>query len=111
MVESLIFIAIAVIYAALKIYFDQRFAALEAYGEQRRLADLAFACGQSEYDLFNLSGNRWNIAREKIDQDFKTYVKEGQVPAYVRDLLRRHPDSDDKTYQMLIFSGGRPPYL
>lgn len=111
MVESLIFFAIAVIYAVLKIYLDQRFAALEASGEQRRLADLAFACERSEYELFHISGDRWNIAPKKIKQDFKNYVKTGHLPAYVRDLLRNHPDKNDRTYQMLIYSGGRPPYL
>ena len=111
MINSLFFIAIGIIYALLKIYLEKRFAPQDAAGEERRLADLAFACRRSEYEMFELSGDRWNIEREKIEQDFKNYVKSGHVPAYVRDLLRQHPENKDRTYQMLIFSGGRPPYL
>jgi len=109
--STFIFIAIAIIYAVLKIYFEKRFAPQDAVSEERRLADLAFACGCSEFELFELSGGNWNFSRQKIEQDFKRYVKNGHVPAYVRDTLRRHPHKGDRTYQMLIFSGGRPPYL
>ena len=111
MTNPLVFIILGIVYAALKIYFEKRFAPLDATGEQRRLADLAFACGHSEYDLFVISGEGWNTALTKIDQDFKKYLKTGYMPAYVRDFLRRHPDNNDQTYQMLIYSGGRPPYL
>ena len=111
MINTIIFIAIAIIYAVLKIYLEKRFARQDAVSEERRLADLAFACGCSEFELFELSGANWNISRQKIAQDFKGYVKSGYVPPYVRDTLRQHPSRGDQTYQKLIFSGGRPPYL
>ena len=111
MVNPLIFIGIALIYALLKVFLEKRWAGLDYAGEEGDLSNLAFACGCSVYDLFKAAGSTWNIASTKIDEDFRQYLKQGRVPAYVRDGIRRNLDAGTSTYSQLIFSGGRPPYL
>ena len=106
-----IFIAIAVVYAVLKVYLEKRWAGLDAVGDDPDLTNLAFSSGRSAYEVFQAAGPRWNVASRQIDTDFRTYLKDGSMPHYVRDYLRRHRQRGDRTYQQIIFSGGRPPYL
>ena len=111
MSNAILFIMIGLAYAAVKVYLEKRLAPLDAVGDERRLAELAFSCGCSVYDLFRAAAAPWNFTDRKIDQDFKNYVTAGDVPGYLHDFLGRHPQTKNRTYQMLIFSGGRPPYM
>jgi hypothetical protein len=109
--NSFIFIGIALAYAILKIFLEQRLARLDAHGDERRLADLAFARQCSVFELFRSAGSQWNFSRAKIDIDFRRFLRQGEIPPYVNDYVRHHLQAGDRTYQRLIFSGGRPPYL
>jgi hypothetical protein len=111
MTSSAIFIAIALIYALLKVYLEKRLAPLDGGGDERGLSDLAFAKGCSAYDIFKDAGSTWRFSQGKIDDDFKAYLSDGLVPFYVHDYLCRDVKKGDTTYHKLIFSGGRPPYL
>lgn len=111
MLETIFFIALAGVYAVLKMVLEKRLAPLDAASDESRLSDLAFACGISEYEIFQVAGDRWNFSRGKIDHDFKGYLKEGIVPRYVSEYTRTHLLGGDRTYQQLLYSGGRPPYL
>ena len=111
MLNTLFFVGIALVYAILKIYLEKRLAPLDAVGDDRRMADLAFASRCSVYDLFVSAGSKWSFSRGKIDEDFHRYLKRGEIPPYVHDYVQRHLQAEDHTYQQLIFSGGRPPYL
>jgi hypothetical protein len=107
--SAFLFILIALAYAVAKIILEKRLAPLDAGGDERQLADLAFSCGCSVYDLFKTAAAPWNFSGRKIDEDFKRYVTVGDVPGYVHDFLGHHLQTKDRTYQTLIFSGGRPP--
>ena len=109
--NALLFIAIALAYAVLKVYLEKRLAHLDANGDERRLADLAFASGCSVYDVFRSAGSKWRFSSGKIDADFRQFLTQGEIPPYVQDYVHRHLQAQDRTYQQLIFSGGRPPYL
>lgn len=109
--SALILFGLALAYGLLKIYFEKRLAPLDDVGEDRRLADLAFANGCSVFDLFKSAGEDWQFSNLKIGNDFRQYLLEGLVPHYVGEYVRRHQRAEDRTYQKLIFSGGRPPYL
>jgi hypothetical protein len=109
--NTLLFIVIGLIYVVLKIYLEKKFAPLDASGEEPELSDLAFANGNSVYEVFKVAGSTWNLPAETSEEDFKNYLQRGTIPHYVRDYLRRQLKSGDRTYQKLIFSGGRPPYL
>lgn len=111
MSETILFIALALLFAALKVILDWRLAPLDAGGDEHRLDELAFAKKCSVYDIFQQAGEAWRFSDAKIDADFTRYVHTYFIPPYVRDYLRRHADAGAGTYHKLIFSGGRPPYL
>jgi hypothetical protein len=111
MSNTILFIVIGLTYVVLKIYLEKRLAPLDAVGDERELSDLAFANGNSVYEVFKTAGSIWNLPAEKPEDDFKIYLQRGTIPHYVRDYLRRQVKPGDRTYQELIFSGGRPPYL
>ena len=111
MFNTLLFIVIGLIYVVLKIYLEKRLAPFDAVGEECELSDLAFTNGNSVYEVFKTAGSTWNLPAEKCEDDFTIYLQRGAIPHYVRDYLRRQLKPGDRTYQKLIFSGGRPPYL
>lgn len=111
MQNAIAFVIIGLIYAVAKVILERKLAPLDATGDERELSDLAFARGCSVYDIFRTAGSTWNFSNVKIDGDFRDYLNEGRVPAYLHDYLKRQRHPGDRTYHMLIFSGGRPPYL
>jgi hypothetical protein len=110
MYQILLFVGIAILYAVLKVYLEKRLAPLDVGSEDYQLSSVAFETGSSAYELFTRAGETWEIPAEKINDDFKSYLKKGILPHYVRAYLRGHYHADH-TYHELIFSGGRPPYL
>lgn len=111
MSSSLIFIVLALFYAVAKIVLEKRLAPLDAASDERRLSDLAYSLGCSTYDLFQEAGSEWNFSEGKIQYDFEHYLSEGFIPRYVNDFVACHSSTNDQTYQKVLFSGGRPPYL
>lgn len=108
---ALLFISLALVFGLGKIILEKRLAHLDAAGDERRLGDLAFSMGCSTYDLFVRAGKTWNFSIAKIDADFREYVHDERIPPYLRDFLSKTPQANDQTYQKILFSGGRPPYL
>lgn len=111
MSTAIIFIGLALVFGLGKVILEKRLAHLDAGGDDRRLGDLAFAMGCSTYDLFVQAGAVWNFSKTKIDADFSDYVNLERIPPYVRDYLNKNQLANDQTYQKILFSGGRPPYL
>ena len=66
MFNTILFIVIGLIYVVLKIYLEKRLAPLDAIGEERELSDLAFANGNSVYEVFKTAGSTWNLPAEKL---------------------------------------------
>jgi hypothetical protein len=46
--------------------------------------------GHSEYEIFQKSAEHWPVTRERIDADFKAYLRHQVTPHYVNDFIRRH---------------------
>jgi hypothetical protein len=111
MTASIIFILLALIFALGKILLEKRWAPLDAVGDERRLGDLAFAQGCSVYDLFVRAAGDWHFSKTKIDADFKDYVRNDRIPPYVHAYLQQSGSAANRTYQELLYAGGRPPYL
>ncbi len=109
--SALVFILLTVVFAVVKIVLEKRLAPLDADGLDRRMSDLAFTSGCSVYALFQNAGAEWKFSSRKIDQDFKNYLRHNQTPHYVNDYVRRLDGPHEATYQKILFSGGRPPYL
>ncbi|HSO18641.1 MAG TPA: hypothetical protein VLT88_04250, partial [Desulfosarcina sp.] len=91
MTAIVVFISLAVGYGALKIILERRLAPLDAAGDEKDLADAAFAGGCSTYDLFRQAGGKWNFSDARIEADFRTYLNAGDIPGYVRLFLREQP--------------------
>jgi hypothetical protein len=111
MSTATIFIGLALIFGLGKVILEKRLAHLDAGSDERRLGDLAFTMGCSTYDLFVQAGDVWNFSKTKIDADFRDYVHSERIPTYVLDFLDNNQLANDQTYQIILFSGGRPPYL
>jgi hypothetical protein len=108
----LIFICLALLYGGLKIVLERRLAPLDVIGTDGDLNDVAFANGCSVYDLFQWANQDWHFSQIKIESDFKNYLNRGDIPGYVYHYIKSQPKNTlDRTYNKLIFSGGRPPYL
>ena len=60
--HPLMYIGIALIFAALKIILEKRLAPLDAQGDENRLSDLAYDKGCSEFDLFKEAGSKCNLS-------------------------------------------------
>ena len=111
MSSALVLFGLALAYALLKVYLEKRWSPLDDVGDDRHLADLAFACGCSVFEVFRAAGVPWKFSNQKSSNDFRHYLQTGHVPPYVSQYVRRHPFHQNRTYQRLIFNGGRPPYL
>lgn len=46
--------------------------------------------GTSEYEVFCKSAESWPVTQEKIEQDFRAYLLDHQVPYYVTDFIRKN---------------------
>jgi hypothetical protein len=51
---------------------------------------LARIYGISEYAFFRAAADKWHISEKKTEAAFRTYLKCGDIPHYVRDLVRNH---------------------
>ena len=107
--STFIFIFITLTYAIGKVLLEKRLALREEKQNRYPLENLAFARECSVYDIFQAAAKKWNFSRYKLEQDFKGYLKDGFVPSYVHDYCRRDPYANDRTYQKIFLSGGRPP--
>ena len=57
--------------------------------------------GNSEYDVFCKSAEDWPVAsvsKEKIDADFKNYLKRSAVPPYVHHFVRQNKQHVDELH-------------
>ena len=111
MTSALIFIILTIVFAWAKIVLEKRLAPMDASGVDRHLSDVAFTIGCSVYDLFENAGAELHFSQTKIDQDFKNYLRNNQTPPYVDAYVQRLGCPREATYQKILYSGGRPPYL
>ncbi|MCB2169122.1 MAG: hypothetical protein KQI78_15805 [Deltaproteobacteria bacterium] len=111
MTNALMLFGLALAYALIKVFLEKRLSPLDDVGDERHLADLAFAIGCSVFDLFRSAGDRWNFSDQKVNADFQNYLRTDRIPPYVRQFLHHHPLNRNRTYQRLVYNGGRPPYL
>ena len=63
---------------------------------------IARVTGNSEYDVFCKSAERWSISHEGIKQDFKAYLSHQSVPYYVTDFVRKNQKHIDELHMPLF---------
>ena len=61
-----------------------------------QLYKIARVTGKSEYDVFCKSAESWPVARHTIEQDFKSYLLNQNVPYYVVDFVRKNKKHIDE---------------
>jgi hypothetical protein len=45
--------------------------------------------GISELDIFHRAALIWSVGPQRVEADFKAYLKQQPLPPYVRDYLRK----------------------
>lgn len=109
--STFILICIGLVYVIGKVLLERHLASIEKKQNRYPLENLAFARGCSAYDIFQAAAEKWNFSQYKLEQDFKGYLKNGQIPSYVHEYCRHDRFANDRTYQKILFSGGPPPLL
>lgn len=70
---------------------DRRWARRTPLSDEERLAILARRRAVSEHAVFHLAAAGWTVSGARVEADFKAYLRQGDLPHYVRDYLRRQP--------------------
>lgn len=84
--------------------------AKEPFTDQFCLERLAVMRGVGEYEIFKEASERWRVPEPKKENDFKAYLKRGEIPYYVRDFVREHRQEIEKSCDTKFpFDDGLPP--
>ena len=105
---SLLLLGAALAYALLMLHIDRYLTSRYENRDEEALSLLAFQRECSVYDLFVTAGAHWSFSRAKIDSDFNSYIRQGDIPHYLRTYVRSHA-SDRRTYQEILFTGNKLP--
>ena len=54
--------------------------------------------GHSVYDTFHKSAEGWQISKDRIEKDFRSYLASQNVPYYVKDFIRKNQKHIDELY-------------
>ncbi len=87
--NAILFPLFVLLYIYLLYRVEKRFYHQRALTDEEYLAYLARVYACSEYDLFHAAAEEWNLSGAGVDEDFKTYLKEGNMPYYVKDFIRK----------------------
>ncbi len=60
------------------------------FSEEDYLALMALEKECSEYDIFCVATEDWRISKDRMENDFKDYLKHGYLPFYVKDYVRKN---------------------
>lgn len=73
---------------------DQHWASRTPLTDEEFLSYCARSKGISEYDVFFLAAPYWSKHPVQVEEDFMNYLREGHLPHYVRDYLRKLRSGD-----------------
>ena len=85
----LLAILAALLYFELMRRLDKYWANRTPLSDEERLWNHARNQGISEYEVFKRAAATWTLDPEIANSDFNAYLKEGTLPHYVRDYLRK----------------------
>ena len=109
MVIYFLLIFIAIVYMILRLYLRDRWNRARVLTDEEHLTGLTQARGVSTYKIFYIAGTSWNQPENKIEEDFKFYLKSGDLPHYVRDYIRKSITSKDLSADSQLNPGGKLP--
>lgn len=73
---------------------DRRWARRTPLTDEEFLSNYARFKAISEYDVFFLAAPYWSKHSGQVEEDFMNYLREGPLPHYVRDYLRKLRSGD-----------------
>ena len=80
----IIFLLILLIFV--KLFFKKR---VKIQSEMDLLYILSRKKGCSEYDIFREAADVWSFSEKKVEEDFKRYLNNGDIPRYVKDFMEK----------------------
>jgi hypothetical protein len=107
---KLIMFVLAALAYILTIKFIEIKGSKKAYiSDEEYLHRLARMKECSEYDIFHISGEYWHLSRGVVEEGFKNYLRQGQLPYFVRDFIRRcRLEIGGMPKAQLLFEGNLP---
>ena len=103
------FVVITIGYICLLKYVAKRDREQQAWSDEEILTLLARKRGISEHQYFQDCARRWHFTPAKANEDFNRYLKEGVLPYYVRDTIRKEKDQTHPPSDPPVSSGGSLP--
>ncbi len=80
----------ALLYVVIIYVVERRTRQKTLFNEEDCLALMAREKECSEYDIFCLATKDWRISKDRMENDFKDYLKHGYMPFYVKDYVRKN---------------------
>jgi len=109
MVKAIILVLLTVCYIILKNYLEGRFLKKYEQSDEFCLSTLALARRCSVYDIFRAGAEEWGFSDVKIEDDFRMYLRTGDIPHYITTYVRQHVHDIDREYRSLIHPSGSLP--
>ena len=109
MISAFVFMGVALACILLKMHVERRRAPRRDASDATRLSLMAFERRTSAYALFKEAGRAWSFSTAKIEQDFNSYLREGDIPHYVGRYLRREAPPRPSYQSTLFVAHDLPP--
>ena len=82
----------------------------EGFTDEEILEMLSVMRKTSCYELFGEAAEKWRVPAPRKEDDFKIYLKNGDMPHYVRDFVREHRQEVQKSIKPRFpFNDSLPP--
>ena len=107
--ETFVFLLLAIVYVLGKKFIETRERRNRHIGDEEFLAWMAADQKCSEYDLFLLAAEDWQVSNAQVEDDFRQYLMQGVLPHYVRDLVRKNRCAEDGPKCDRLNPGGKLP--
>jgi hypothetical protein len=106
---SIAFILLAIVYVLGRKYIEMNEKRIRPISDEESLSILALIRTCSEHDLFLSAAETWRISPAQAEYDFKNYLIYGNLPHYVRDLIRNNRSLIEAKKNDDITPGGHLP--
>ncbi|CAB5160582.1 hypothetical protein D3OALGA1CA_5588 [Olavius algarvensis associated proteobacterium Delta 3] len=109
MLKALILIVLTVCYIMIKNYLEGRLLKEYENSDEFCLSSLAVARKCSTYDIFRTVAQDWGFSDAKVEDDFRRYLRTGDIPHYISSYVRKHIHDTDRRYGSMVHPGGSLP--
>ena len=109
MTSSLLLMGVALAYVVLMLHIDRCRTQRHRQNDHEALNVLAFQRECSVFQLFIMAGAHWSFSRAKIEVDFNNYIREGEIPPYLRTFVHENSTTRRSYQDRLFTSNAMPP--